>query len=402
MKKMHIKPVLIIFLIAIIARLLFAVSVYQPFADRLGWANLPGQFEWEGGKSDDYAAIARNLVAGEGYKTCGNDGNLYPSLSRPPVYPSILALQFYLFGEGFWINAIINILYQSLVCIILYYLSLMIFKKKNIAIISSLIWALYPLPMLQTMGPFSESIYALLLVSFAYFFYKFYKLKETRYLIYFSVLMTILTLTRPISIVFPLFFLVITMLNKEFSPGNKIRQIAIFSVIFMIGIVPWTYRTYKITGEVVPLVTYKKPLNYYMIKDQDIDKAELKKGFAGKFAEEIKNPLAYLKNQSIESVQFWYHSHTKRTSIVNAFVQIPLLALSISGIWWARKRRYLIFPILVTICFFWLAYGATHAIARYSLPVITLLCPFAAIGIINLVHTVFKTKSDFFLLQENQ
>jgi len=97
-------------------------------------------------------------------------------------------------------------------------------------------------------------------------------------------------------------------------------------------------------------------------------------------------------------VRFWYRGHSTLVNIVNALLQFPLLIITISGIWWAKKRKFLISPILLIVIYFWITYGAIHAISRYSFPVVALLCPFVAIGIINLMHTTLKVKSDLFAL----
>jgi len=399
------KPLLTIFVVAIIARLFFGLFVYQPLADRYfyNWNHPPGKFSWN--SDDKYDDIARNLISGKGYTLRGgSDNKLYPALIRTPVYPFILAAQFYLFGDGFWINVFMNIIYQSLAGVILYKLTLMIFNKKKIALVSGLIWAIYPLPMLEAMGPHTGALYVLLLVSFAYYFYKFYKLKKIKYLVYFSILLTAVTLTRPVSLLFPLYLFIVTLIFKGFSVKDKIKQFAVILLIFIVGITPWMYRGYKITGEFIPLVTYKKPINYYMLEDYEKvqDEKGYFKGFPAKVMEKIKNPLNFLKDFSIGLVRFWYYGHTTATRIVNALLQFPLLILSILGICWAKKQKYLIFPNLIIICYFWLVYGAVNALSKYSFPMVVLLSPFATIGIINFMHTIFKTKTDFFLLQEDQ
>ena len=373
------KPLVIIFIVAIIARFIFYFAVYQPFSDKFNWGHYPGQFNMY--SDDNYDEIARNLISGKGYTKDGE----YPNIVRTPVYPLILAMQFFLFGDGFFINVFINILYQSLVCIILYYLTIMIFNNNKIAIISSLIWAVYPLPMLQAMGPNTEPIYELFLIFFAYFFYKFYKFKKIRHLIYSSILLLIMTMTRPISILFPVYFLLITLFIKDFIFITKIKQVIILFVIFLIGVVPWIYRGYTITGEILPLVSYK-PITYYLDKEKYESNELLKTqmGYPEKLREGIKKPTQFVKNFFIRLVRFWYYGHSTPVRIVNALLQFPILLLSVFGIWWSKKRKILILPIILTICYFWLAYGATHAISRYSFPMIALLSPFIAIGIIKI------------------
>lgn len=385
MRKSYIKPVLIVFLIAIIVRIIFCLIVYQPYADKFNWGHYPGQFNWY--SDDNYDEIARNLISGNGYTIDG----VYPNIKRTPVYPIILALQFSLFGDGFYVNLFINIFYQSLVCIILFYLTLMIFDKKRVAILSSLIWGLYPLPMLQAMGPHTEAIYELFLISFVYFLYEFYKFKETKYLIYSSILMVIITLTRPISILYPAYFSILTIFSRRWSFANKLSHIGVMLLIFAVGIAPWMLRGYRITGEIIPLVSYR-PITYYQNEggNKTADQSNKHIGFAGKFKKEIQNPLSFVKNSIKRLIRYWYYGHSTPVRIVNAILQFPLLLLSIIGIWLARKKRLLIFPILLTVCYFWMAYGATHAISRYSFPMIALLCPFVAIGLNHILPDKLK------------
>lgn len=388
MDKLDFKRVSIIFLIAIIARLIFHFVVYEPFADQFNWAHYPGQFNWY--SDDNYDEIARSLISGKGFTKYGT----YPNISRTPVYPLILAVQFYLVGDGYYVNLIINIAYQSLVCIILYYLTLKMFQERKLAILSSLIWALYPLPMLQTMGPHTEAIYEVFLISFVYFLYQFYMLENGKYLIYSSILMVIVTLTRPISILYPAYFMIVTVFCGRGAFPKRLTHFAVMSLIFAIGIAPWMLRGYKITGDIIPLVSYKS-ITYYQDKaDKNTSDQTNKRngfiGFAGKFKKEIQNPFLFLKSSLKRLIRFWYYGHSDPVRIVNAALQFPLLGLSILGIWLARKKQILIFPILSTVCYFWMAYAATHAISRYSFPMIALLCPFVAFGLAELLVTFKK------------
>ena len=387
MDKLDFKRVSIIFLIAIIARLIFYLAVYVPFADEFNWAHHPGQFNWY--SDDNYDEIARSLLSGNGFSKYGKN----PNISRTPVYPLILAMQFYLVGDGYYLNLIINIAYQSLVCIILYYLTLKMFQERKLAILSSLIWALYPLPMLQAMGPHTEAIYEVFLISFVYFIYQFYKLNHIKYLMYSSVLLVVMTLTRPISILLPAYFMIVTMFYVRETLIKRLTHSGIMLLIFAVGIAPWMFRGYNITGDIIPLVSYKS-ITYYQDKaDKNTsDQTNKRIGFAGRFKKEIQNPLLFLKNSLKRLIRFWYYGHSDPVRIVNAVVQFPLLALSILGIWLARKQRLLTSPILLTVCYFWMAYGATHAISRYSFPMMALLCPFVALGLTELLLT-FKKRS---------
>lgn len=389
MQKSHLKTLLIILVIAVIARLLFSIFVYQPLADRFYWGHHPGQFNWY--TDDKYDEIARNIVAGRGYTIYGgSDRKFYPNLIRPPVYPYILATQFYFFGDGYRINLFINIIFQSLVCVILFYLTLMMFNSEKISRISAMIWALYPLPMLQAMGPHSEAVYEIVMAAFIFFFYKFYKFRQTKQLVFFSISLVLLTLTRPISILFPLLFAGVILFDRGFTLQTKTKQIIVLILIFAVGLFPWMYRGYKITGEVIPLVSYKKPINYYLLKDNTA--TESQKGFLKRFNKEMKDPVLFIKNYLIRLARYWHHGHSTPVRVVNALLQYPLLLFSLLGIWRMLKEKIIVLPILVTILYFWLSYGAVHAISRYSFPLIILLSPCAAYGVDYLSSLIFKKK----------
>lgn len=392
--KTHLKHVVIIFIVALVARVLFTFFIYEPLSVRYfpKWVHPPGQFSWN--SDDKYDQIAKNLIAGNGFTELGGtDKKLYPSLSRTPVYPLVLAVQFYLFGDGFWVNVLINIIYQCLSGVILYYFTLLIFNKVKTALVSSAIWALYPLPMLHATGPHTEAFYGLELILFAYYFYKFCKFRETRHLIVSSVFLAILTLTKPISLLFPLFFIGIILLNKEYHYPlrTKIKQSIIMSLIFLIALVPWIYRGYAITGELIPLVTYKKPLNYYIVKK--VYPKELQTGATADFRDEIKNPVVFVIKLIDRLVKFWYDGKTPATTMVNALLQFPLLFFSGLGIWMAKKQKYLISPVLLIILYFWITYSMIHSISRYSFPLVLLLSPFMATTILN-YKNYFKGKTE--------
>ena len=236
--------------------------------------------------------------------------------------------------------------------------------------------------MLQAMGPNTEPIYEVFLVSFVYFLYLFHKVEKTKYLVYSSILLLIMTLTRPISILYPIFFSLITLIGKRGLFKKRLAHIGLMLLIFAIGIGPWMVRGYKITGEVIPLVSYKSITYFENKADHKIaDRSFKARGFVGRLKEEIQNPSLFLKKSVMRLIRFWYYGHSTPVRTVNAALQFPLLAVAIIGIWVARKKGILILPVLSTVCYFWMAYGATHAISRYSFPMIALLCPFVALGL---------------------
>jgi hypothetical protein len=385
------KTVLIIFLVAIMARIFFAICVYEPLSNSYfgNWKHPPGRFDWR--EDDKYDETARNLVYGRGFKIRGGtDNKLYPNLARPPVYPYVLAAQFYFLGEGFWPNLLINVSYQSVVSIVLFYIGLMMFNNRKAAIITALTWALYPLPMLQAMGPHSEAIYELILAFCVYFLYKYYKYNGNRNsLVLFSIFLVLLTLTRPITLLFPIYMGAIILYQKEKTIGKKIQDLLIVCLIFIIGIAPWMYRGYAITGEVIPLVTYKKPINYYKIKDTSVkDHKQIK--FVERFNKEIKDPSRFAINYLVRLIEFWYYGHSTPVKLVNAAFQFPLLLLTILGLWRIRRDNILVAPLLIILFYFWFAYSAIHAISRYSFPLIIVLAPMTAIGILYLIEKIKK------------
>ena len=193
--------------------------------------------------------------------------------------------------------------------------------------------------------------------------------------------MVIVTLTRPISILYPAYFFIINIFFHRGSLSRRLFRIGAMLLIFTAGIAPWMYRGYKITGNIIPLVSYRSTTLFQNESEGGKSVHSSKHpGFVNKFKTEIQNPLLFLRNALKRLIRFWYYGHSTTVRLVNAVLQFPLLALSIFGIWVAKKQGILIFPVLSTVCYFWLAYSATHAISRYSFPMIALLCPFVAFG----------------------
>jgi len=300
-------------------------------------------------------------------------------------------MQFYFLGDGYYVNLIVNVVIQSLVCFVLYYLTIKVFEERLLATLSSLIWALYPLPMLQAMGPNTEAVYELFLISFVYFLYMFYSRKDIKYLFLSSVLMVILTLTRPISILYPAYFSVIHIFIRTGSHTRRLTHIAFMLFIFSLGIAPWMYRGYKITGRVIPLVSYRLTSAQHDQGDsRTFEENTAHPGFVNTFKKEIKNPLTFSKNALRRLARFWYYGHSTPVRIVDAVFQFPILILTMVGIWFARREKILIFSIVSTVIYFWVVYGATHAISRYSFPMIALLCPFVAVALERILPDGFK------------
>ncbi|MFZ5987175.1 MAG: glycosyltransferase family 39 protein, partial [Bacillota bacterium] len=123
----------------------------------------------------------------------------FPTAFRPIGYPGTLAVLYYIFGSGFMVGKLFNVVLSALIMFLTYKLANKFFGSK-IALLTLLIFALSPLAITYNSILCSEILFsALLMLSIYLFFYK-----NNPFLI--GLLIGYLTLVRPIGMFFPIIF----------------------------------------------------------------------------------------------------------------------------------------------------------------------------------------------------
>lgn len=236
MKKIKEKHIYIfIFALALVIRALFLFYNY----------NLP---LW--GDALAYNQLARTLLEKHAYI----DNTAYTS---PPGYPFFLSVIYHIFGQRIEIIRIIQIIFDALLCVLLYWLGRRLFNRA-IGLIAALFWATYLLFIKASICLFTESLFTFVLFLSIVCIYR--SRQHFSYLAALTIgsLYAALSLTRAAILLFWPFLLIILLFSRYYRQVNRrelAKKIAVALIAFIIPISLWTYRNYRVYKTFVPIST---------------------------------------------------------------------------------------------------------------------------------------------------
>ncbi len=360
---------------------------------------------------DRFGAIASNLF--HGYDFVLEPGSS-PTLLRGPLYPLFLVLTFSIFGENLYGVQFMQSLFGALTCFMIYLIAKQIFDRKT-AIISAIIFTLYPLFIWYTARIWVETLLAFLLSIFVLYLIKFLKYPTKRDSIILGLILGIINLCKSVLLLFPIFLFPVLLVLFWHRKREVLINICLIILFMFLILSPWTYRNYKVSGNFIPVQTF----GFHIITgDTNIEKAiglrehrfpiapeaeeaynniirneESKIGRKLNLAEQealiqnhifhkyLSSPLFLLKKVVIQSVQFWYLGGDKLRSLLFAIMQLSLLIPGLFGVVYALRRRLFIMPLLLIIIYFMLIHAISVGAARYSIPIMPYVGMFAAYAI---------------------
>ena len=378
------RAIWLIFFSAFLLRLLFVILV-----------------PLDAGDTPEYDDYALNLLGGFGFSA---------NIKRPPLYPLLLTFIYFFFGHNFLAVRIVQAILDAITCVLVYLLGKKIFQNKKTAFFGASLAVVNPSLIASTSYILTETLTAFLLTSSMFILVKAWEEKRKRDWTVSGILLGLSTLTRPVTLLFPLFFGV-----KLFCSSKKKFAPALFISLFCLGMVlpisPWTVRNAIVFHKFIPVTTdagYNLWVGSYLPWDGDYnwkdlsDMKNLVKGLspieADKkfFSEAMKNirqnPGAYVFLCFRKSGRFWLQIPGGRRVLENSLsakilifiLQYFLLFLAVLGIRSAfqEKNPFVFIPILM-ITYFTLTHIFLLAIPRYHIPVLPLVAVIAGRGAIH-------------------
>jgi len=404
-KKRIIKELLLIFLFALILRIIFiltlnnAVDVWGDWWDELGVKIATGQGFWV---DNPYFPGAKPFYSW-----------------RPPGFPLFLAGIYKVFGHSYLYAKIGLAVLSALSCVLLFFIASDLLNNKKAGIWCALIYAVYPPSIFWTgyLSPVTMEIFLLLLTVLLLHISE----KKQSYLL--LVLAGISTglgiLTRSGFLV--LIFLVPVWLALK---GKKIllRRIAIYTIITLVTILPWLIRNYKThktfvltstEGGIVCYIAnneealftptgYLDPIkieNTHIIKEiRGLSEVQIDKYFymtALKFIKE--NPKMYCRLVIDRFFRFWRmsphtfsgpgESYKSYHVVISLLTNIPIFILAGLG-FLISIHRWRDFSLFYLLIFFWsipiILFFKT--IIRYREPLIPLVIVMAWLTLHSLLY----------------
>jgi 4-amino-4-deoxy-L-arabinose transferase-like glycosyltransferase len=242
-----------VFVLALLVRILYNISVardYTPVFD----AAL-------------YNTLARNLVD----HGCYCLYNFHQSVSRPPLWPFVMALIYSLAGKEPFYARLFYCLLGSGTCVIVFLFARDLFGRK-VALFSGILAAFYPCLFIYDGWLYSESLYTFLLTACVYMLYRLQSMGSFMPLsikqhwfshawlvllrgrwawaIMCGVVVGLAALTRPNGLfltgVVAVWGVVVT---RAKIPGWKIvlQNVLVIICVAALIVLPWTYRNYQVT-----------------------------------------------------------------------------------------------------------------------------------------------------------
>ncbi len=184
------KPfVLIVVLIALFLRIYYSFSEkITPYAD-----------------AKHYHKIAINISTGKGYTEGDNPGDDEKALSWPPFYPFLLAILYRIFGDRYPLVWIFQAIISAISCILIYLIAKKVFSQK-VAVFSMLTSAIFFHFILYTAMLLTETIFIFFVLLFFILLFDIVKSHPLLKYALLGILVGLAILTRPILVVFALFF----------------------------------------------------------------------------------------------------------------------------------------------------------------------------------------------------
>ncbi|MBN1224499.1 MAG: glycosyltransferase family 39 protein [Candidatus Aminicenantes bacterium] len=392
---------LLILILSLFLRLSFCLVVYPRMIEKkgeeMGWT-VKGELAVE-----PYDAIARNILAGKGYV----DDSQRINLERLPLYVYFLVLVYKAWGTEIWKLQIVQSVLDTLSCLLIFFISLQFFKDRTAALLGAAFYAVYFKMIGIVSRPLTETLYVLLLLIFIYIFLSSFKSKSAAFLS--GILLGMLTLTRPITLLFPG-----AAVGLYFWKSRKtaFSKAGLLSLGFLLLVLPLFVRNYLLEGRVFfstrggkmlylgTIIDYSKdfrmeelnrlreinekyPSLPYSIKEDNALRNKAVKNI-------LRDPTAYARRILHRAYLFWVYPDfsTRLMSLKTvgiAAYMIILISLAVFGFRSAHKAGLSYAPFSVTLLYFYLAHIPIYALSRFSLPVFPILFMFAGFGIANII-----------------
>jgi len=192
------------------------------------------------GDENLYIQFSNSILNGKGLAFEGVPTSFYP-----PLIPYLLACFFKIVGGNILLFKIFQALLTSFFCVPFYLFTKKICSKQT-AIYASVFYAIYISLIAVSNNVLTEAIFTLL---FLLSIFSFINSKTTLSALISGVLLGLASLTRPIVMYLPFFFIIFIIIQKKY-----------FKLAFVFGfcltLLPWTIRNYKIHHAFVPITTY--------------------------------------------------------------------------------------------------------------------------------------------------
>jgi 4-amino-4-deoxy-L-arabinose transferase-like glycosyltransferase len=193
----------------------------------------------------EYDQLACSILDGKGFTR--PDGS--PTASRPPLYPVLVALIYWLFGPGDTAVFLIQGILHATTCVLIYFMGRIIYGNP-VGLIAGLGGALYPMLIFPAHDLLSESLLVFLFTTALFVLCA----NRGRYRMTFwaGFLLALSLLTKPVAL-FAVPFFAIWIWRNQYE--KKLKAVCLFLLAIVLVLLPWTVRNYRAFDTFVPFTT---------------------------------------------------------------------------------------------------------------------------------------------------
>lgn len=391
-----------------------------------------------GGFVDRYDNIARNLLAGNGYR-------IYPDTSetllRSPGYVLLLTGLFYVFGYNLAAAQIANVLFGLATA----YFIVLIFRRwvlcpalrrcdgnhvQWVLLVPAILFLFHPGIILSETRGGPESLFTFLLTVLVYLLYAAEYDNRTRHFLLAGLILGLAMLVKSTPALIPIVLFPYLLLRTRGS-GSKATSLLVNFVVMglaaFIVLAPWGLRNYALMGEFIltstvkgttahqglyvnrnfgagedrdPLLreaitqerliaeelglelNYREPFFnvFYSVKDEvEFDHILVSRVYH----EYLASPALFLKSCILNFGGFWFLGKSSGATYLNIVLTVPLLVMAGWGAYLGYRRGFYVIPMLLAIFAFVIPHIPILGVARYHIPLIPLLVILATIPFVK-------------------
>ena len=407
---------IIMLFLAIIAIKIVVTLVFLP------WVAVMLRHIYDIGHNPDfYANIASNLSKGIGYRVFP-DTNV--TMCREPGYIVFLAGIFHLFGEGYVVPRIFNIAFSLITGFFIYKIGEEAHLSRNARFIAVVLFLIHPAFYFVESRLGVEGFFTMWVVITVYSMLVAQRKQTILSFMLCGICSAITALTRTTALPFLMAWVVYIIVSRHHNMPVlvKAKTMAAYAIVFVLLFSIWPIRNYLLSGKPVITATVSgdslfqgmyvnkhrsegkpyyillgdakeaqyrllrsaglKPQYYgffylYSNVKDELRHCELMKNAAIK--EYINNPLFFLYILVDNAIAFWTRGGTRTSTILNTILNVPIIFMTIFGIFLQIRRRQCFVPILLPILFIYIVHLPILATARHHVPTIPFLMLFSGV-----------------------
>jgi len=317
-----------------------------------------------------------------------------PTARVSPLYPSLIAFVYYVFGQSVIVARLMNIIFNSLSCTLMYLLIKQIVNRR-VGFGASLVLCVYPVFIFQLNIRSPETLFTFLFLLFVLLLYTAETQKKILLYSLAGLILGLTVLCKAVIIILPFIFLIMFLANFIKDRTCSLRGPALFIIFFFIVVSPWVVRNYIVFNEFIP-VQVSGGRHFFMgtsrktiiaqgseAKTQAILQERLEYNLMGDDVTDemygtiairrIKdNPVDYIKLMPLKIINFLGGTVSGKWDFILIPLQCCLFFLALIGNFFMMKRNNFGSFFLVTIFYFILIHILGYPLARYSTPIVPL------------------------------